>query len=126
MNSLLDENEPKPDTHSASKAVTHAIPIFDPPITSILDENAGEETGVEPYVLSESKPLTTAETIRSSGLAWSAAIALFAAVIVMLIIGWGADLLLGSSPWGIVVGMIIGAAIGFFQFFRITNEILKK
>ena len=126
MNGLFDENEPKRETHSASKAVTHAVPIFDPPIVSILDQTAGEETAEEPYVLSESKPLSTAETIRSSGLAWSAAIALFAAVLIMLIIGWGADLLLGSSPWGIVVGIIIGAAIGFFQFFRITGEILKK
>ena len=126
MSSLFDENETKPEEHSTSKAVTHAIPIFDPPIVSLLDETAGEETGEEPYVLSESKPLSTAETIRSSGLAWSAAIALFAAVLVMLIIGWGADLLLGSSPWGIVVGILIGAAIGFFQFFRITGEIFKK
>jgi hypothetical protein len=126
MNSLLDENESKSETPSASKAVTHAIPIFDPPVVSILDETAGEETGEEPYVLSESKPLSTAETIRSSGLAWSAAIALFAAVLIMLIIGWGADLLFGSSPWGIVIGIVFGAAIGFLQFFRITGEIFKK
>ena len=42
------------------------------------------------------------------------------------IIGWGADLLLGSSPWGIVIGILIGAGIGFLQFFRITGEIFKK
>ncbi len=126
MSSLFDENEPRSESHSASKAVTHAVPIFDAPVVSILDETAGEETVDEPYILSESKPLSTAETIRSSGLAWSAAIALFAAVLVMLIIGWGADLILGSSPWGIVVGIIIGAAIGFFQFFRIIGEIFKK
>ena len=126
MNSLLDDNEPKPETPSASKTVTHAIPIFDPPVVSILDETAGEGTGDEPFVLSESKPLTTAQTIRSSGLAWSAAIALFGAVLIMLVIGWGADLLLGSSPWGIVIGIVFGAAVGFFQFFRITGEIFKK
>ena len=126
MSSLFDENEPKPEDSSASKAVAHAVPIFDAPVVSILDETAREETVEEPYVLSESEPLSTAETIRSSGLAWSAAIALFAAVLVMLIIGWGADLLLGSSPWGIVVGIIVGAAIGFFQFFRITGAIFKK
>ena len=126
MNSLFDDNEPKPETPSATRTAGHAVPIFDPPVVSILDETAGEGTGDEPYVLSESKPLTTAETIRSSGLAWSAAIALFAAVLIMLIIGWGADLLLGSSPWGIVIGIVIGAAIGFFQFFRITGEIFKK
>jgi len=126
MNSLFDKDESDQETTHASKAVTHAIPIFDPPVVSILDETAGEETGEEPYILSESKPLTTAESVRSSGLAWSAAIALFGAVVIMLIIGWGADLLLGSSPWGIVVGIVVGAAIGFIQFFRITGEIFKN
>jgi hypothetical protein len=126
MNGLFDQDESKPESAHASNPVTHGIPIFDPPVVSILDETAGEETGEEPFVLSESKPLTTAETVRTSGLAWSAAIALFGAVLIMLIIGWGADLLLGSSPWGIVIGIIIGASIGFLQFFRITGEIFKK
>jgi F0F1-type ATP synthase assembly protein I len=44
----------------------------------------------------------------------------------MLILGWFADLLLGSSPWGIVGGIILGAAIGFLQFFRITSQIFKN
>ena len=126
MNGLFDKDESKPGSTHESNPVTHAIPIFDPPVLSILDETAGEETGDEPFVLSESKSLTSAETVRSSGLAWSAAIALFGAVLIMLIIGWGADLLFGSSPWGIVIGIIIGAAIGFLQFFRITGEIFKK
>ena len=126
MNGLFDQDESKSEPDHASNPLTHAIPIFDAPVASILDETAGEVAGDEPFVLSESRSLTTVETVRSSGLAWSAAIALFGAVLIMLIIGWGADLLLGSSPWGIVVGIIIGAAIGFLQFFRITGEILKK
>jgi F0F1-type ATP synthase assembly protein I len=67
-----------------------------------------------------------AETLRQSGLAWSAGIAFFGAVVFMLILGWGADVLLGSSPWGIVGGIIIGSVIGFIQFFRITSQIFKK
>lgn len=125
MNGLLDQNEPKRDGPEPAKpASTPVVPIFDQPVVSILD--ADEKIEPEPDVLAEGKPLTVAETVRSSGLAWSAAIALFAAVIVMLIIGWGADLLFGSSPWGIVIGIILGALIGFVQFFRITAEILKK
>ncbi|MGI8788116.1 MAG: AtpZ/AtpI family protein [Pyrinomonadaceae bacterium] len=72
------------------------------------------------------QPESTAETARQSGLAYGAAITLFGAVVFMLIIGWGADLLLGTSPWGIVVGIALGAIIGFFQFFRITSQIFKK
>ena len=74
----------------------------------------------------EDRPLTTAETLRQSGMAWSAAIGLFGSVLFMLILGWFFDLLTGASPIGLVVGIIIGAGLGFYQFFRITSQIFKK
>jgi F0F1-type ATP synthase assembly protein I len=74
----------------------------------------------------EARPLTTAETLRQSGMAWSAAIGLFGSVLFMLILGWFFDLLTGASPIGLVVGIIIGASLGFYQFFRITSQIFKK
>jgi F0F1-type ATP synthase assembly protein I len=70
--------------------------------------------------------LTTAETLRQSGMAWSAAIGLFGSVLFMMILGWFFDLLTGASPVGIVGGIIIGAGIGFYQFFRTTSQIFKK
>jgi F0F1-type ATP synthase assembly protein I len=70
-------------------------------------------------------PESKAETIRKSGLAYSAAIALFGSVIFMLIMGWFADLLLGIRPWGIVIGIVLGAIIGFVQFFRLTSQIIN-
>lgn len=66
------------------------------------------------------------ESIRQSGLAWSAGIAFFGSVAFMMILGWLADLILGSSPWGIVGAIMIGSVIGFVQFFRITSQIHKK
>jgi F0F1-type ATP synthase assembly protein I len=72
------------------------------------------------------EPESFAETARKSGLAYAAAITLFGSVVFMLIIGWFADLLLGSSPWGIVGGIVLGAAIGFIQFFRLTSQIFKN
>lgn len=71
------------------------------------------------------KPESFAEAARRSGLAYAAAITLFGSIVFMLIIGWFADLLLGTSPLGIVAGIILGAAIGFFQFFRLTAQIFK-
>ena len=94
------------------------------PIPSLFDEP--ENRPEEPFVLSEAEPTTMAETVRQSGLAYSAGVALFASVAFMLIIGWGADVLLGTSPWGIVAGIALGALIGFVQFFRITSQIFKK
>ena len=66
------------------------------------------------------------ETIRKSGLAYSAAIILFGSIVFTLILGWFADLLFGTAPWGKVGGIVLGAVIGFIQFFRTTSQILKN
>ncbi|GIU81975.1 MAG: hypothetical protein KatS3mg006_1039 [Pyrinomonadaceae bacterium] len=71
----------------------------------------------------ESQEFTSANSIRNAGLAWSAAIGLFGSIVFMMAIGWIMDTLLGSEPVGIVVGIILGAAIGFYQFFRIMSKI---
>ena len=65
------------------------------------------------------------ETTRKSGLAYGAALTLFASVLVFLGIGYAVDLWLKSSPWGVVGGVVFGSAIGFYQFVRIANEINK-
>ena len=72
------------------------------------------------------RPESTAETIRKSGLAYSAAIALLGSVVFMLIIGWVLDTFFGTSPWLLVGGILLGSVIGFYQFFKITSEILKN
>jgi len=86
--------------------------------TPAIDESAFFQT--------ETKPESFAETVRKSGLAMSAAIALFGSVVFLLILGWFADLLLGTSPWGKVGGIVLGSIIGFLQFFRTTSQILKN
>lgn len=68
-------------------------------------------------------PPSEGESVRRSGLAYSAGIMFFGSVVFMLFLGWGADLLFGSSPWGLVGGIVLGAIIGFIQFFRITSQI---
>ncbi len=78
-----------------------------------------------PFIPVAYTPESTEQTVRKSGLAWSAGIVLFGSVAFMLFIGWLADLLLGSSPWGLVGGIILGGIIGFVQFFRITSSIFN-
>lgn len=80
----------------------------------------------EPLFQPLGEPESFAETARKSGLAYAAAITLTASIVFMLIIGWFADLLFGSSPWGIVGGIIFGSLIGFVQFFRMTAQIFKN
>jgi F0F1-type ATP synthase assembly protein I len=111
----LLENDDRPDEPTKGSDVD---------VTSLFE--ASEKRSDEPFVLSEVEPQTLGENVRQSGLAYSAGIVLFASVAFMLVIGWGADLLFGSSPWGIVSGIVLGALIGFFQFFRLTSQIFKK
>lgn len=79
-----------------------------------------------PVQTTENHQETPAENMRRTGLAWSAATVLVGSVVFMLIIGWFFDLVFGSSPWGIVGGIVLGALIGFVQFFRLTSQIFKK
>lgn len=71
------------------------------------------------------EPPSLDESVRRSGLAWSAGIVFFGSTAFMLGLGWLADLILGSKPWGLVGGIVLGAIIGFIQFFRITSQIYK-
>ncbi|MBC7798055.1 MAG: AtpZ/AtpI family protein [Pyrinomonadaceae bacterium] len=63
------------------------------------------------------------ETNRKSGLAYAAAFALFASVVFLMGVGYAADRFFDSSPWGILVGIIFGAIVGFYQFIKISSSI---
>jgi len=118
MNSIFDTDEPIETDTASSSSIISFVPK--PDEMNDTDPETGTE---EPFIFSTAPPESTAETIRKSGLAYSAGIAFFASVVFMLVIGWGADLLFGSTPWGIVGGIVLGSIIGFVQFFRITSQI---
>ena len=63
------------------------------------------------------------ETNIKSGLAYGAALSLFAAVVGGLIVGWLLDRWLGTSPWLLVAGFILGVAAGFYEFIRTTSRL---
>lgn len=111
-----DEVEDEPQKRSSGQMIS---------LLSDYENSGSESPPDEPSTISNSQPESMAETVRRSGLAYSAGIAFFASVVFMLVIGWGADLLLGSAPWGIVGGIVLGSVIGFVQFFRITSRIFK-
>jgi ATP synthase protein I len=60
---------------------------------------------------------------RRSGLAYAAAFSLFSAVVAGLIIGWLLDRWLGTSPWLLVTGIVLGAVAGFYEFIRSAAKI---
>lgn len=61
--------------------------------------------------------------IRKSGMAYAAALTLFVTVAVFLGIGWLVDRWLGKSPLFLVIGIVLGSAIGLYEFYRITMKI---
>ncbi len=89
-------------------------------------DGGGNAVGYEIFSQSPYQSESSDETIRKSGLAYTAAIVLFASIVFTLILGWFADLLFGTSPWGKVGGIVLGSIIGFIQFFRTTSQLLKN
>ena len=63
------------------------------------------------------------ETNRKSGIAYAAALTLFAAVVTFCGLGWLLDRWLGTAPWLMGAGLVLGAAAGFYEFIRLTSKL---
>ena len=64
-----------------------------------------------------------AEAIRKSSMAYAAAFSLFVTVAIFLGIGWLVDRWLGKSPLFLVIGLILGSALGLYEFYKITTRL---
>ena len=60
---------------------------------------------------------------RKAGLAYAAALTLFFTVAVLLGVGWLLDRWLGTGPWLMVAGIVVGSALGLYEFVRITSKL---
>lgn len=40
--------------------------------------------------------------------------------------GYGVDRWLGFEPWGLVVGGVVGSAVGFYAFIRTTTKLMDS
>ena len=63
------------------------------------------------------------ETNRKSGIAYAAALTLFASVASFCGAGWLLDSWLETKPWLMVVGIVLGGVAGFYQFIRLTSKL---
>lgn len=82
-----------------------------------------EEEREAGFYQSDQNAESEGETVRKSGLAYSAAVTLFAAVVLGLLGGYLFDKWRGSSPVGLVCGIVLGAVVGLYQFMRISSSI---
>ena len=63
------------------------------------------------------------ETTRKSGIAYAAGLTLFFSVASLSGVGWLLDRWLGTAPWLLVAGLVLGAVTGFYQFIRLTSKL---
>jgi ATP synthase protein I len=63
-----------------------------------------------------------ADQNRKSGFAYAAGLVLFAAVASFCALGWFLDKWLGTDPWLLIVGIVIGSAAGLYEFVRISSK----
>ena len=59
---------------------------------------------------------------RKAGFAYAAGIALFASVATFCIIGYFVDRWLGTPPWFLIGGIVLGSAAGLFEFVRLSSK----
>ena len=60
---------------------------------------------------------------RKSGMAYAAALTLFFSVAALTGVGWLFDRWLGTGPWLLVAGLVLGAVAGFYEFIRLTSKL---
>lgn len=63
------------------------------------------------------------EANRKSGVAYAAALSLFFSVALLCGVGWVVDRWLGTKPWLMLAGIVLGAIAGFYQFIRLTSKL---
>jgi ATP synthase protein I len=59
---------------------------------------------------------------RKSGFAYAASLTLFASVVSFCALGWFLDKWLGTDPWLLIAGIVIGSAAGLFEFIRLSSK----
>jgi F0F1-type ATP synthase assembly protein I len=89
----------------------------------LTEDEQFEKDKKDGFYQPDPNPETQAEANRKSGLAYGAVTVLIGGILLFLAVGWGVDRYFNTSPWGIVIGIILGAVVGFYQFIRISKQI---
>lgn len=60
---------------------------------------------------------------RKGALVYAAGLGIFFAVLVCLGLGWLLDRWLGTAPWLLVTGLLLGSVVGLYEFIRVTSKL---
>ena len=58
------------------------------------------------------------ENVTQSGPAASASYTLIGAIILLGGIGYGVDAWRGTAPWGLLIGLLLGIVVGFYELVK--------
>lgn len=89
----------------------------------LTEDEQFEKDKKDGFYQNDPHPESEVEANRKSGLAYGAVTTLIGAILLFLAIGWGVDNYFQTAPWGIVIGIILGSVLGFYQFIRVTSQI---
>ena len=64
------------------------------------------------------------QAARGSSIAYAAGLSIFFSVLTCMGLGWALDRYFGTG-WMVVAGIVLGAAVGFYQFIRIISRLNK-
>jgi ATP synthase protein I len=67
-------------------------------------------------------PDSKQDSNRKSGYAYAAGITLFATVAAFCGLGWMLDKWLGTQPWCLIGGIVLGSVAGLYQFVRLSSK----
>ena len=56
--------------------------------------------------------------VTRSAPAWAASYTLIGAIVLLGGLGYGFDQWQGTSPWGVLAGLVLGIVVGFYQLAR--------
>ncbi len=60
---------------------------------------------------------------RKSGIVYGAVFSILVSILSFLALGWALDRWLGTGPWLIVTGIVLGSAVGFYEFIRLISRL---
>ena len=60
---------------------------------------------------------------RKSGMVYAAVLSFVLTTVTMLGLGWLLDRWLGTAPWLVVAGIVVGAGVGFYEFIRLLSRV---
>lgn len=59
---------------------------------------------------------------RKSAIVYGAVFSIIISILSFLVVGWLLDRWLGTGPWLIVTGIVLGSGVGFFEFVRLISR----